>query len=249
MKKLIFTLNKKAGRSRGRVSTFHRSGGVKKQYHAIDFWRYLLNIPGKVLKIERDYYRSAKIATILYSNGYFSYILQPDRVMVGDYVIHTDMSVLLISRKFPQLTFKSISLYLKHILLGKKVSNIEFVPGSGGSVSRSAGTFSFIRKRYSDYSILQLPSGEYRKFESNCFCTEGRVGYKEHREIPIVKAGISARLGKRSIVRGRAMNPVDHPHGGRTNGGIAPRTPWGFHAKGVRTVKYKKGNCIVKRRK
>jgi len=144
---------------------------------------------------------------------------------------------------------KSIGLScpLAYVKVGEKLHNLEYYPGQGGKISRSAGTFSKIIKKYEKNALLKLSSGEFRLFFLECFCTLGRVSNMEHNEQIIGKAGINRLLGWRPVVRGRAMNPVDHPHGGRTNGGITPRTPWGYLTRGIKTVKNVNSHIIKKR--
>lgn len=243
MEKLIVGINRSLGRNRGLISSYHRQRGKKKNYKIIDFNRNLLDIKGKIKIILKDNYRSSYIAGILYTNGYFSYVLLTHGMKIGDYIINKSNINLNIDQ-----TQLGLSCQLNYVKVGYKLNNIEYFPGEGGKISRSAGTFSKIIKKYNNNVLIKLSSGEYRLFYKNCVCTIGRVSNIIHNEIIIKKAGLNRLLGWRPIVRGRAMNPVDHPHGGRTNGGISPRTPWGLLTRGIKTVKNINSN-IVKRRK
>ena len=244
MEKLIFGINRALGRNRGLISSYHRERGKKKNYKIIDFNRNLLDIKGKIKFIIKDNYRSSYVAGVVYTNGYFSYILAAHGMNVVDYIINKSN----INVKNDEIQ-TGIACQLNYVKIGYKIYNLEYFPGSGGKISRSAGTFSKIIKKYNNNILIKLSSGEYRLFYKNCVCTLGRVSNIEHNEFIIKKAGINRLLGWRPVVRGRAMNPVDHPHGGRTNGGISPRTPWGFLTRGVKTVKIIKSNIIKKRKK
>ncbi len=249
MGKLIIRVNRSVGRTRGRITSYHRDGGLKQRFKLVDFRRDLRDVVGRVIRIKRVLHRTSKVALVSFSNGYFSYILESEHLYVGDYIIYTSKNVFNIKSNYDRVQLKGISCKLKYALVGKKVCNIEYFPGGGGQVSRSAGTFCFVRKKYMSECVLQLPSGEYRIFSLDCYCTLGRIGNRYHKEENLGKAGVSRMLGRRPIVRGRAMNPIDHPHGGRTNGGTTPRTPWGLIAKGIQTRKKKKGLQKMKRRK
>ena len=203
----------------------------------------MVNIKGKVLSIEKEPYRTGYILSVLYSNGYFSYMLAVEGLKIGDYIINKRSDF----TNYNQSAL-GLSCPLKYVRVGEKISNIEWYPGIGGRVSRSAGTFSKIIKKYNDIAVIKLNSGEFRLFLLNCMCTIGRVSNIKHNEAIIKNAGSNRLLGWRPVVRGRAMNPVDHPHGGRTNGGITPRTPWGGLTRGVSTKK-RVIACVVKKRK
>lgn len=244
MEKLIFGINRALGRNRGLISSYHRERGKKKNYKIIDFNRNLLNIKGKIKFIIKDNYRSSYIAGVAYTNGYFSYILAVHDMSVGDYIINKNN----INIKNDE-TQTGVACQLNFVKIGYKIHNLEYFPGNGGKISRSAGSFSKIIKKYNDNILIKLSSGEYRLFYKNCICTLGRVSNIKHNELILKKAGINRLLGWRPVVRGRAMNPVDHPHGGRTNGGISPRTPWGAITRGVKTVKNINSNIIKKRKK
>jgi len=242
LNKLKFFIHNKTGRNRGRISSFHRGGGAKKLYRVVDFWRHLSDIQGKVVSIERDPNRSGPVALVCFSNNILSYVLAADNIKVGQ----------IIENFGPQeeiVNFKEGNSYvLNQLPDGSKIFNLEFFPNNIGKIARSAGTFCILVKKYSKYGLVKLVSGEYRLFLLNCRCTLGRVGNVNKKNIKLKKAGTNRNLGKRPVVRGRAMNPVDHPHGGRTNGGIVPRTPWGHIAIGPKTRKKSLG-FIVKRRK
>lgn len=244
MEKLIVGINRSLGRNRGLISSYHRQRGKKKNYKIIDFSRNLLNIKGKIKFIIKDNYRTGYISGIVYTNGYFSYILAAHGMKVGDFILNK--SIINFKNDETQL---GLSCQLNYIKVGYKIHNLEYFPGTGGKISRSAGTFSKIIKKYDLNVLIKLSSGEYRLFYKNCVCTIGRVSNITHNEIIIKKAGVNRLLGWRPVVRGRAMNPVDHPHGGRTNGGISPRTPWGALTRGVKTVKIVKSNIIKRRKK
>jgi len=200
-----------AGRDNlGHISVRHRGSGNKIIYRKIDFSRNLYNIKGKVIRLEYDPYRSAHIALICYQSGILSYIIAPNNLNVGD-IIYT-------ANSFSYAT--GTTTFLKNIILGTAVHNIEFFPGHGGQIARSAGTYAIVVDEYdNNFNIVRLPSGELRKFNKYCLATIGIVSNIIHKQRIIGKAGISRHLNKRPHVRGIAMNPVDHPHGGRTNGG------------------------------
>lgn len=229
MKKLSFGLHQVKGRNKGRVSSFQRGGGHTKRYKFIDFSRTLPNISGKILKVDYDAYRSADVFLVGYTNGILSYTLGIDSLKVGDSVS------IVRDTKETDLIKLGVSCPLKNVKVGIKVHNVENFPGSGGQIARSAGSCAILLKKYEDFGLLKLPSGEYRLLPLLSMCTIGTVGNVKHKDNKLLKAGVSRWLGRRPHVRGQAMNPVDHPHGGRTNGGKIPRTPWGKLAKGVKT--------------
>lgn len=243
MEKLKLGFKSAYGRNHGRISSYHRERGLKKVYTVIDFGRNLLNVKGKVKIIQKDRYRTSNLIGVCYTNGYFSYMLAVQGLRVGDYIINKvdnfshDNQVQL-----------GLSCPVSKVKVGEKICNIEWFPGLGGRVTRSAGTFSKIIKKYATNVLIKLNSGEFRLFRSDCFCTIGRVSNVIHHEENVLRAGVNRNLGWRPTVRGRAMNPVDHPHGGRTNGGISPRTPWGALTRGVKTV-HNRNALIVKKRK
>lgn len=242
-KSLTESLSKSGGRNNnGRITARHRGGGHKRQYRMVDFKRTKAGVPGKVVAIEYDPNRSADIALIQYADGEKAYILRPDRLEIGDQVIssaHADIK-------------PGNCLRLKYIPVGTVIHNIELKPGKGGQMVRSAGVGAQLQAREGSYALVKLPSGEVRKVHVNCRATVGRIGNSEHGNMKLGKAGRARHLGRRPKVRGVAMNPVDHPHGGgegRTAGGRHPVTPWGKPTKGKRTRNNKRSDVfIIKRR-
>jgi len=220
-----------AGRgSNGRISVRRRGGGHKRKLRFIDFKRDKYDIPGKVATIEYDPNRSGRIALINYVDGEKRYILAPNKLKVGDTIMSGNSAKIAIGNSLP----------LKNIPLGTIVHNVELHKGKGGQIVRSAGSYAQIVAREDKYVSLKLPSGEQRLVFGECFATIGQVSNIEHEQISIGKAGRSRWLGRRPKVRGVAMNPVDHPHGGgegKTSGGRHPVTPWGIPTKGFKTRK------------
>lgn len=251
MRKLVIGLKKTGGRNvNGWITAFHRGGGHKRQYRLIDYKRNVINIPARVLTIEHDPNRSALIGLVCYTNGILSYIILPTGVNVGDFIIN-DNKVNYGNR----ISKIGSAFKLKDLNVGDFVHNIELYPGKGGQIARSAGAYAVIMKisEKGNFVFLKLQSGEIRMFLGDCMCTYGQVSNVEHRYKKLRKAGESRWLGKRPIVRGVAMNPVDHPHGGgegKTSGGRFPSTPWGRLTKGPKTRSVRKNsNMIIKRRK
>ncbi|MBI4530794.1 MAG: 50S ribosomal protein L2 [Candidatus Latescibacteria bacterium] len=243
---LLVRLVKSGGRnSRGRMTIRHRGGGGKQFYRIIDFRRHdKIGIPASVASVQYDPCRSARIALLVYVDGEKRYILAPVGLSVGDSVIAGPQAEIRVGNAMP----------MSHIPVGTVVHNVEFQPGRGGQLGRSAGAAIQIAAREGMRTQLRLPSGEVRVVRSDCYATIGQVGNLDHENISIGKAGKSRWLGRRPHVRGVAMNPIDHPHGGgegRTSGGGHPRTPWGKPTKGYKTRKPKKASdrFIVKRRK
>ena len=242
-KSLLVSLNKSGGRnSNGRITSRHQGGGHKQKYRIIDFRRDKHSIPATVASIEYDPNRSARIALLNYADGEKRYILAPLDLKVGDVVISG-----------PEADIKpGNSLPLRSIPLGTVIHNIELKIGKGAQLARSAGTFAQLMSKEGKYSQVKLPSGEVRLVLQDCYATIGQVGNTDHENINIGKAGRSRWLGKRPKVRGVAMNPVDHPHGGgegRTSGGRHPVTPWGIPTKGYKTRTNKTSDrFIVKKR-
>lgn len=245
-KSLTINLPTRAGRNaQGRITSRHRGGGVKRKYRIIDFKRNKDNIPAKVAAIEYDPYRTSYIALLHYVDGEKRYILAPNGLKVGDKV-----------ESGPNADIKvGNALQLRDIPVGTTVHNIELTPGKGGQLARSAGTEAQLMAKEGKYAQLRLPSSEFRLVSLNCKATIGQVGNLSHELITLGKAGKSRYLGKRPHVRGSAMNPVDHPHGGgegRTPiGRPSPMSPWGKKTLGLKTRKRnKKSNMyIVRRRK
>lgn len=242
-KSLLVSLKKSGGRnSYGRITARHQGGGHKQKYRIIDFRRDKRSIPATVASIEYDPNRSARIALLNYIDGEKRYILAPLDLKVGDMVISG-----------PEADIKpGNSLPLRSIPLGTIIHNIELKIGKGAQLARSAGTFAQLMSKEGKYSQVKLPSGEVRLVLQDCYATIGQVGNTDHENVSIGKAGRSRWLGKRPKVRGVAMNPVDHPHGGgegRTSGGRHPVTPWGIPTKGYKTRTNKSTDrFIIKKR-
>lgn len=243
-RRLIRKLHKTGGRNnKGRITVRDRGGGHKRRLRVIDFKRNKIGVPGRVEAIEYDPNRTAHIALICYADGERRYILAPVGLGVDDTVItsaHADVK-------------PGNCLKLKNIPMGTTVHAVELRPGKGGQLARSAGASAQVASREGKYATLRLPSGEFRKVLLECRATVGQVANQDHQNITIGKAGRSRWLGRRPSVRGAAMNPIDHPHGGgegRTSGGRHPVTPWGFPTKGKRTRHNKSTDrYIVKRRR
>ena len=247
-KSLIAPLKKTGGRNvYGRITTRHQGGGHKRMLRIIDFKRDLFEIPAKVIAIEYDPNRSSRIALVEYPDKERRYILAPVELKVGDEVISSDN---------PETEIKAgNALILKNIPQGMPLHNIELVRGKGGQVVRGAGTSAVITAKEGDLAHIRLPSGEIRLVKMDCRATIGQLGNVDHSAIVLGKAGRSNWLGHKPHVRGLAMNPVDHPHGGGEGksgqGNPHPVTPWGVPTKGYKTrKKFKYSNkFIVKRRK
>jgi len=244
-KSLTVDLKKAPGRNnQGRITCRHRGGGVKRKYRVIDFKRDKDGISAKVLAIEYDPYRSARIALLQYADGEKRYIIAPLDLKVGDKVISGDNAPLKAGNTLP----------LSKIPEGSSIYNIELKKGKGGQLVRSAGTSAELLSKEGGYAQVKLPSGEIRLIPLECRATLGQVGNPDHENIQIGKAGRARRKGRRPYVRGSAMNPIDHPHGGgegRSGPGRHPVTPWGKPTKGKRTRKKGKPSdkLIVQRRK
>jgi large subunit ribosomal protein L2 len=226
----------------GRITVRHRGQGHKRFYRIIDFKRDKAGIPAKVATIEYDPNRSARIALVTYADGEKRYIIAPSGLQVGQMVVSGPEADILTGNALP----------LKNIPLGTQVHNIELKPGKGGQMARSAGSFAQLVAKEAGTAQLRLPSGEIRLVSVDCMATVGQVGNVEHENVSIGKAGRSRWMGKRPTVRGVAMNPVDHPHGGgegKTSGGRNPVTPWGQPTRGYKTRNNKRTDkFIVKRR-
>ena len=245
-RKLTTALRKTGGRNHhGRITSRRRGGGHKRRYRIIDFKRNKFDMPAAVQTIEYDPNRSPRIALLQYEDGEKRYIIAPEGLKVGDTLVSSESAV----------AFKTgNAMPLGLMPDGMLVHNIELRQGKGAQMARSAGAYARIMASESGMITLKLPSGEMRMVSSKCFATIGTVGNKSHENIKIGKAGRSRWLGKRPKVRGVAMNPVDHPHGGgegKTSGGRHPVSPWGTPAKGYKTRKKNKASnrYIVKRRK
>ena len=246
-RKLTTAIRKTGGRNNtGRITSRRRGGGHKRRYRIIDFKRNKFDVEAKVIAIEYDPNRTSRIALLEYKDNERRYIIAPDKLKVGDNVISS------LENSVP-FTVGNASL-LRNIPDGIDVHNIEMKPRKGAQLARSAGSYATIMAKENNMVTLKLPSGEMRMIHDSCLATIGVVGNKNHQNIKIGKAGRSRWLGRRPKVRGVAMNPVDHPHGGgegRTSGGRHPVSPWGTPAKGYKTRKKSKpsNKFIVKRRK
>ena len=243
-KSLVEPMKKTAGRNnRCRITTRHQGGGHKRQYRKIDFKRTKDGVPAKVAAIEYDPNRSANIALLHYADGAKAYILAPARLRVGSTV-----------ESGPAADIKpGNALPLRNIPTGTLVHNVELKPGQGGKIARGAGTGIQLVGKDGDHGILRLPSGELRRVLLACRATVGQVGNVDHENITEGKAGRSRWRGKRPTVRGSAMNPVDHPHGGgegKSKGGRHPVTPWGVPTLGKRTrSKHKESDALIIRQR
>jgi large subunit ribosomal protein L2 len=247
-KALLSPLKKSGGRNNtGRITSRHRGGGHKRMYRIIDFKRSKRGLAAKVIAIEYDPNRSARIALLQYPDGAKSYIIAPDGLNVGSAVSAGPDVDVVVGNAMP----------LKNIPAATFVHNVELTPGRGAQVGRSAGQSLQLMAKEGSYVTLKMPSGEVRKFRGDCYAVIGSVGNGDHENISVGKAGRSRWLGIRPQSRGMVMNPVDHPMGGGEGrsksggGGQHPESPWGKYAKGLKTRKRKNlsNKYIVKRRK
>jgi large subunit ribosomal protein L2 len=244
-KSLVKPLRKTGGRNnQGKITARHRGGGHKRRYRVIDFRRDKDGVPAKVNSVEYDPNRSARIALLHYADGEKRYILAPDGLKAGDRVENGPDAPPTVGNTLP----------LKKIPLGTAIHNIELLPGRGGALCRSAGTNATLVAREANWAQITLPSGEIRRIPAACRATIGKVGNADHMGVRLGKAGRKRWLGRRPHVRGTAMNPIDHPHGGgegRTKGGRHPVSPTGKPAKGGSTRKKRKPSnaAIVRRRR
>ncbi|OGQ13909.1 MAG: 50S ribosomal protein L2 [Deltaproteobacteria bacterium RIFCSPHIGHO2_02_FULL_40_11] len=241
---LLEPLRKTGGRnSLGRITSRYRGGGHKRAYRVIDFKRNKFNIPAKVVSLEYDPNRSAHLALLSYADGEKRYILSPNHLKVGDTLMSGEDVEIRPGNCLP----------LNKIPLGSLIHNVELKRGYGGQAIRSAGTAGQLLAKEGAYVQVRFPSGEVRKVLSDCLATIGQVGNVDHENIQIGKAGRMRRMGWRGHVRGVAMNPVDHPHGGgegKSKGGNHPSSPWGWSTKGFKTRHNKRTDkFIVSRRK
>jgi large subunit ribosomal protein L2 len=241
---LVEVRKKHSGRNNnGHITVRHKGGGTRKQYRIIDFKRTKDAIPAKVATIEYDPNRSARIALVNYRDGEKRYILAPVGLTVGDVIESGAAADIKIGNCLP----------IKNIPVGTVIHNIELRPGQGGKLVRSAGVSAQLMAKEDEYSQVRMPSGEVRKIHINCRATIGQLGNVEHENQVIGTAGRSRHLGKRPTVRGVAMNPVDHPHGGgeaRSTSGRPPTTPWGQMTMGKKTRRNKRtATMIVRKRK
>ena len=242
-RRLVEMLKKTGGRnSNGRITSRHRGGGSKVKYRMIDFKRDKRSIPAKVVALEYDPNRSARIALLSYADGEKRYILAPLGLRMGDKLVAAPDADIAVGNAMP----------LSKIPLGTSIHNIELTPGAGGKIVRSAGAVAQLMARDGNYAQVKLPSGEVRMVHVTCWATIGQVGNIEYENVVIGKAGRSRHMGKRPHVRGSAMNPVDHPHGGgegRTTGGRHPVSPWGWCTKGMKTRTNKRTERLIVSRK
>jgi large subunit ribosomal protein L2 len=233
-KSLVRILKKHAGRNvRGKVTVRHRGGGNKRLYRLIDFKRDKVGVPARVSAIEYDPNRSARIALLTYADGEKRYIVAPLGLKVGDTVMSGPQAEVRVGNALP----------LANIPLGTLVHNVELQPGRGGQLARSAGAAAQLLAKEGEYAQVRLPSGEVRRVRLECMATVGQVGNLDHSNIRLGKAGRKRHLGRRPEVRGTAMTPRDHPHGGgegRQPAGMpGPKTPWGKPARGYKTRRNK----------
>jgi len=243
-KRLVITKKKRAGRGRsGRISIRHRGGGHKRRIRIIDFKRNKEGVPGRVAAIEYDPGRSARIALIFYVDGEKRYIVAPDGLVVDDRIVAASDAPISLGNTLP----------LSQIPTGTMVHNVEMQPGRGGQLGRSAGAGIQVMAKESGYVLLRLPSGEMRQILDRCKATIGTVGNPEHQQIKLGKAGRKRHRRRRPQVRGSAMNPNDHPHGGGEGkapiGMPGPKTPWGKPALGYRTRRNKRTTKFIIRRR
>jgi large subunit ribosomal protein L2 len=225
--------------SNGRMTSRHRGGGHKKTYRLIDFKRRKFDVSATVERLEYDPNRSAHIALVKYTDGELAYILAPQRLAVGDVVVSGERVDVKPGNAMP----------IKNMPIGTIMHNVELKPGKGGQMARSAGTFVQLVGRDQGMAQIRLSSGELRLINAEGMATIGAVSNPDKKNTVVAKAGRSRWLGKRPHVRGIAMNPVDHPHGGRTNGGKHWVTPWGVSTKGKKTRKNKSTNRFIIRRR
>jgi len=241
-KSLTAPLPKKGGRnSYGRITVRHRGGGAKKLYRLVDFKRSYKDVPGVIKAFEYDPNRNVPIALVFYRNGAKSYLLKPDGLEIGSEIISSTKAEAKVGNSLP----------LRNIPIGFFVHNVEFSPGQGGKFARSAGTAVQLTAREGERAILKMPSGEIRTVGVDSWATIGTLSNADYRNLSLGKAGRTRHRGWRPSVRGMAMNPVDHPHGGgegRSKSGSHPVSPWGKCSKGARTKK-RKNSAILKRRK
>jgi len=243
LKALTEGLNKTGGRNNnGRITTRHIGGGHKRRYRLIDFHRRKADVPATVERLEYDPNRTAFIALVRYEDGEHAYILAPQRLKVGDSVVSGSYVDIKPGNAMP----------LKNIPVGTIVHNVEMKPGAGGKIARAGGTFVQLVGKDAGYALLRLASGEVRMVRGDCMASIGAVSNADEKNINLGKAGRKRWLGVRPTVRGVAMNPIDHPHGGgegRTSGGRHPVTPWGKGTKGNKTRKNKRTDSLIVRRR
>ena len=243
IKNLTEGLKSTGGRNNhGRITTRHHGGGHRRRYRIVDFKRRKFDVVGTVERIEYDPNRTAFIALVRYTDGELSYILAPQRLAVGDQIVSGERVDIKPGNTLP----------MRNIPVGTIIHNVEMKPGRGGQIARSAGTFVQLVGKDQGYALLRLASGEVRRVNGECLATIGAVSNPDQQNVKIGKAGRNRWLGWRPSVRGTAMNPIDHPHGGgegRTKGGRHPVTPWGQPTKGYKTRHNKSTDKLIVRRR
>jgi large subunit ribosomal protein L2 len=240
--RLVSGVTKKNGgrNNTGRITTRHQGGGHKRKYRQIDFLRLKDDVTARVERLEYDPNRTASLALLLYADGERRYILAPGGLQVGDVVISGNKAPIKVGN----------CLALRHIQVGTNIHAVELKPGKGGQLARAAGNSAQLIAREGNYALIKLKSGETRKILAECRATIGEVSNTDHNLLSHGKAGAKRWLGIRPTVRGVAMNPVDHPHGGgegKTSGGRHPVTPWGVATKGYKTRKNKRTSAFILR--
>ncbi|MBX7236916.1 MAG: 50S ribosomal protein L2 [Caldilineales bacterium] len=243
-KSLLRPAKKTAGRNnQGKLTVRHRGGGHKQRYRLIDFLRDKQDVPARVTAIEYDPNRSARIALVVYADGEKRYILAPLGLKVGDTIVSGPNADIRAGNALP----------LANIPLGTLVHNVELQPGRGGQMARAAGVYAQLMAKEGEFAQLRLPSGEARRVRLECMATIGQVGNTDHQNVSLGKAGRKRWLGWRPTVRGTAMDPNSHPHGGGEGrspiGMPGPKTPWGKPALGYRTRRNKRSNQYIVRRR
>jgi large subunit ribosomal protein L2 len=243
-KSLVVGKKRCSGRNAyGRITVRHRGGGAARKYRLVDFKRTIKDVPGKIVSVEYDPNRNVRIVLVVYANGAKTYVIKPEGLEVGHSILASEKAEAKIGNSMP----------LKHVPLGFMVHNVEIKPNASGTFARSAGTSAQVMGKTEEHVTLKMPSGEMRMVLGDCWATVGVLGNADFKNISWGKAGRRRHLGFRSSVRGMAMNPVDHPHGGgegRSKSGSHPTTPWGKGCKGTRTRhKRNKNPLILKRRK
>ncbi|MCZ6729374.1 MAG: 50S ribosomal protein L2 [SAR324 cluster bacterium] len=243
LRSLLAPLKKTGGRNnRGRITVRHRGGGHKRRYRIIDFRRAKFGVPGRIASVEYDPNRSARISLVIYADGDKRYIISPEGIKVGDVVVAGADAEIKLGNALP----------LQNIPAGTIVHCVELKPGKGAQLARAAGCSVQLTGKEGDYAYLRLRSGEIRRVRLECMAAIGVVGNADHQNIDLGKAGRSRWLGIRPTVRGVAMNPIDHPHGGgegKTSGGRHPVSPWGVPTKGYRTRNNKRTEKMRIRRR
>ncbi|HWL21810.1 MAG TPA: 50S ribosomal protein L2 [Bradyrhizobium sp.] len=243
IKALTEGLRSHGGRNNsGRITLRYRGGGHKRRYRMVDFKRTKLDMAATVERLEYDPNRTAFIALVRYEDGELSYILAPQRIKVGDQVVAGDRVDVKPGNAMP----------MKNMPVGTIIHNVEMKPGKGGQMARAGGTYAQLVGRDQGYALLRLTSGEVRMVRAECMATVGAVSNPDQKNINIGKAGRNRWLGRKPAVRGVAMNPIDHPHGGgegRTSGGRHPVTPWGKPTKGKKTRHNKATDALIVRRR